>query len=203
MYKLFSLLVGLLLFALNAVAAVNVNTANKTELTSLPGIGPAKAQAIIDYRTKNGPFKSVDDLTKVNGIGPVILGRIRSDVALDGPTTVKPAANSTAAKPAATPAAKPATSATATPAAAAGATAVAGSAVSKPAPAAPASSTDGAAKSEPAKPATMSKEEKKAADKAEKEKKEAAKKAEKEQKAAAKKAEKETKETAKKDGEQK
>lgn len=104
MYKLFSLLVGLLLFALNAVAAVNVNTANKTELTSLPGIGPAKAQAIIDYRTKNGPFKSVDDLTKVNGIGPVILGRIRSDVALDGPTTVKPAANSTAAKPAATPA---------------------------------------------------------------------------------------------------
>lgn len=110
MYKLFSLLVGLLLFALNAVAAVNVNTANKTELTSLPGIGPAKAQAIIDYRTKNGPFKSVDDLTKVNGIGPVILGRIRSDVALDGPTTVKPAANSTAAKPAATPAAKPATS---------------------------------------------------------------------------------------------
>lgn len=119
MHKLFSLLVGLLLFTLNAMAAVNVNTANKTELTSLPGIGPAKAQSIIDYRTKNGPFKSIDDLTKVNGIGPVILGRIKSDVALDGPTTVKPAANSTAPKAAATPGAKPETAkpATATPAA--------------------------------------------------------------------------------------
>ena len=41
-----------------ALAAVNINTATKEELETLEGIGPVKSQAIIDYRTKNGPFKS-------------------------------------------------------------------------------------------------------------------------------------------------
>ena len=50
-------------------AAVNVNTATVDELDKqLTGIGPAKARAIVEYREKNGPFKSVDDLAKVPGI---------------------------------------------------------------------------------------------------------------------------------------
>lgn len=57
---------------------VNINTANAAQLTQLPGIGPAIAQKIIDYRTANGPFTSVDDLTKVPGIGAAKLAQIKS-----------------------------------------------------------------------------------------------------------------------------
>src|SRR6266536_4023633 len=71
-----------------AIAAVNINTATKEELTSLKGIGEKRAQEIINYRTKNGPFKSVDDLEKVPGIGPGIMKQIRSEVTTTGKTTV-------------------------------------------------------------------------------------------------------------------
>lgn len=57
---------------------VNINTANAVQLTQLPGVGPAIAQKIIDYRTANGPFTSVDDLTKVPGIGAAKLAQIKS-----------------------------------------------------------------------------------------------------------------------------
>lgn len=56
---------------------VNVNTADSTELESLPGIGPALAGRIIDHRTANGPFATVDDLLDVSGIGPKTLERLR------------------------------------------------------------------------------------------------------------------------------
>ncbi|KAB2338622.1 hypothetical protein F7731_03455 [Cytobacillus depressus] len=48
---------------------VNLNTANETELQSLPGIGPAKAAAIIEFRETNGPFKVIEDLKSISGIG--------------------------------------------------------------------------------------------------------------------------------------
>jgi competence protein ComEA len=48
---------------------VNINTASAAELETLPGIGPALAQRIVDYRTQHGPFRTVRDLMKVTGIG--------------------------------------------------------------------------------------------------------------------------------------
>ena len=56
---------------------VNINTASKKELDALPGIGETLAQRIIDYRTANGPFSTVDDLTKVKGIGAKTLEKLK------------------------------------------------------------------------------------------------------------------------------
>ncbi len=67
-----------------AFAQININTATKDQLDGLKGIGPTKAQAIIDYRTKNGPFKTVDDLQKVNGIGPATMKDIRGNISVAG-----------------------------------------------------------------------------------------------------------------------
>ncbi len=85
--KKFLLIVGMWLAMIGAaLAQVNINTATKEQLDGLKGIGPTKAQAIIDYRTKNGPFKTVDDLEKVNGIGPATMKDIRSSVTVAGGT---------------------------------------------------------------------------------------------------------------------
>ncbi|HEY7163010.1 MAG TPA: helix-hairpin-helix domain-containing protein [Candidatus Binatia bacterium] len=81
-----------------ALAAVNVNTATKDELISIKGIGEKRAQAIIDYRTKNGPFKTVDDLEKVPGIGPGLMKQIKPNVSVSGPTTIDKSASSTKSK---------------------------------------------------------------------------------------------------------
>ena len=89
MKKVLMVLVGMALVAFNAIAGVNVNTATQEQLETLNGIGPAKARAIIDYRTKNGPFKKVEELDSVPGIGQGVLGKIKGEVTLTGPTTVK------------------------------------------------------------------------------------------------------------------
>lgn len=59
---------------------VNVNTASASALETLPGVGPQTAQAIIEHRTKNGPFLSVDELLNVRGIGPAKLESMRTRV---------------------------------------------------------------------------------------------------------------------------
>ena len=59
---------------------INVNTASAEELTALPGIGKAYADRIVEYRDKNGPFKKVEDLLNVRGIGEKTLERIRDRV---------------------------------------------------------------------------------------------------------------------------
>ena len=61
---------------------INVNTAATTELEELPGVGEVIAQAIVDYRTENGPFASVDQLLDVSGIGDATLEDIRELVTL-------------------------------------------------------------------------------------------------------------------------
>ncbi|MBU2855479.1 ComEA family DNA-binding protein [Acidithiobacillus ferrooxidans] len=77
-----------LLFAPAVWASVNINTADATALDALPGIGPAKAQAVLEYRQAHGPFRSVDELTSVHGIGPRLLERLRPVLSLDGATTL-------------------------------------------------------------------------------------------------------------------
>ena len=80
----------LLLFPVLAwAAAVNINTATEPELETLPGIGPSKAAAIIQYRTDHGPFKAVNDLDAVPGIGPSTLANLVPLVTVgDGKTVV-------------------------------------------------------------------------------------------------------------------
>ena|SRR3989338_7843139 len=53
----------------SASQPVNINIADVKTLMTIKGVGQKRAQAIIDYRTQNGPFKSVDDLAKVKGVG--------------------------------------------------------------------------------------------------------------------------------------
>ena len=80
---------------------VNVNTADAVALAkALNGIGPAKAKAIVAYRDKNGPFKSVDQLALVEGITQKLIDKNRADIKLGGdrPGAAAPAAP--AAKPA-------------------------------------------------------------------------------------------------------
>ncbi len=60
---------------------VNINKADaKTLAKELDGVGPAKAEAIIKYRTEKGPFKTADDITKVEGVGKAILDANKANI---------------------------------------------------------------------------------------------------------------------------
>lgn len=61
---------------------ISINTAGTIELQEIPGIGEKKAQAIIDYRNAHGPFKSVNELTKVKGIGDKMLEKMKPHIGL-------------------------------------------------------------------------------------------------------------------------
>jgi competence protein ComEA len=88
MSRVFRFIVHSLIAAFLPVVAwagpVNINTADaKTLARELDGIGPAKAQAIVEYREKNGAFKSADDLLKVEGIGSRVLEQNRSNIRVE------------------------------------------------------------------------------------------------------------------------
>jgi len=66
------------------VALVNINTASQDELETLSGIGPVIANAIIQFRLENGPFKAIEDIQSVSGIGPVTFDKIKSSITVGG-----------------------------------------------------------------------------------------------------------------------
>jgi competence protein ComEA len=98
-----SLIVSLLPAAAAWAGPVNVNTADVASIArELDGIGPAKAQAIVEYRQKNGAFRTPEDLLKVDGIGQKVLDQNRGNIRLDkaaAPAAAAAAPKKAAAKP--------------------------------------------------------------------------------------------------------
>jgi competence protein ComEA len=90
---LFVILLSVLSFSLNVYAAVNLNTATQQQLEEVKGIGPSKAKAIVEYRNKNGQFKSVDDLDKVKGFGKKSIDKLRSEVSVSAAAPAAPASS--------------------------------------------------------------------------------------------------------------
>jgi len=96
----FRFLAGVLAFALAALALtpgvargaaspapatsekVNINTAGVDELVALPGIGKSYAERIVEYRQKNGPFKKIEDILNVRGIGEKTFDRIKDRLSI-------------------------------------------------------------------------------------------------------------------------
>tara|TARA_R110002012_G_scaffold50598_2_gene130829 strand:+ start:3119 stop:3403 length:285 start_codon:yes stop_codon:yes gene_type:complete len=62
------------------IAPINVNTADAELLAELPGIGPSRAEAIIEERETNGTFESAEELARVSGIGSATVDRMRDQV---------------------------------------------------------------------------------------------------------------------------
>jgi competence protein ComEA len=72
-----------------AFAAVNINTATVEELDAVKGITPAKAKAIVDYRSNNGPFKTLDDLKAVKGFGDKSVAKLKDELVIGETPPVK------------------------------------------------------------------------------------------------------------------
>lgn len=70
------------IMALPAFGAVDINTATQSELEAVKGLGPAKAKAIIAYRSQHGAFRSVEDLDKVKGFGKATVDKLRDELSV-------------------------------------------------------------------------------------------------------------------------
>lgn len=68
-------------------ARIDVNQATEAELELLPGVGPVLARAIVEYRSERCPFRAVEDLDQVAGVGPATLERLRERVRFGGTTS--------------------------------------------------------------------------------------------------------------------
>jgi competence protein ComEA len=79
--ELMTLLTGLML-STSAMAAVDLNTATQSELESVKGIGPAKAERIVEYRRKHGAFKNLDALASVKGFGRASVAKLKNELVL-------------------------------------------------------------------------------------------------------------------------
>jgi competence protein ComEA len=76
-----------------AAGPVDLNSADATTLArELKGIGEVRARAIVEYRRQNGPFRSVDELALVKGIGPRVIERNRPNLRVVRPPAASPAA---------------------------------------------------------------------------------------------------------------
>lgn len=64
---------------------ININTASAQELEFLPRVGPATAQKIIEYREQQGPFRSIEDIMKVKGIGPKTFQDMKDNLTVENP----------------------------------------------------------------------------------------------------------------------
>ncbi len=74
--------VGLMMSCIFLFASVDINNASEKELAKLKGVGEAKAKEIISYRDTNGCFKSIDELSKVKGIGTKTIEKNRDSLSL-------------------------------------------------------------------------------------------------------------------------
>jgi competence protein ComEA len=91
MRLLHSIILGISLSIASAGAfagKVNINEADAAVLADLNGIGVAKAEAIIAYRKTHGPFRTVDDLANVKGIGPAFIDKNREQITVGEPSKV-------------------------------------------------------------------------------------------------------------------
>lgn len=95
MIKQLLALVGALLVSTVAFGAdqVNLNTATQTQIEAVAGVGPTKAKAIVDYRTKNGSFKSVDELDNVTGFGKKTVEKVKGGFTVSNAQSSKAAAS--------------------------------------------------------------------------------------------------------------
>ncbi|GBG12710.1 competence protein ComEA [Novimethylophilus kurashikiensis] len=96
--KKIMMFLSMLALSISAWAAVDLNTATQAELESVNGIGPKKAQAIIEYRKKNGNFKSVDDLDNVSGFGKKTVDKVKKEVSVGNATAAAAAGKQEKAK---------------------------------------------------------------------------------------------------------